>query len=117
MKRIIILLLAVLLLVGCSTTKTTIYRTASTQQEASKRMSFEWKSTPGSTCFSYIGYDSQHEKLAVIFRSNEDRAYVYSDFSASDWSEFKSADSLGSYYNKYIKGQYPSQKYDADDVR
>lgn len=117
MKRIIILLLAVLLLVGCSTTKTTIYRTASTQQEASERMSFKWKSTPGSTCFSYIGYDSQHEKLAVIFCSNEDRAYVYSDFTAADWRNFTAADSLGSYYNAYIKGKYPSERYDADELR
>lgn len=71
-----------------------------------------WQETPRSTCFAYIGYDSDFEKLAVIFRSNESRAYIYADFTAHDMSEFLSAPSLGKYYNQNIKGQYASERID-----
>ena len=75
-----------------------------------------WQSTPNSSCFSWVAYDSGDEKLAVIFRSNETRAYVYSDFSQSDWDTFISASSLGSYYNTHIKGKYDCERYDDADA-
>lgn len=71
-----------------------------------------WKETPDSTCFSYVGYDSKYEKLAVIFRNNSSRTYLYSDFTPSDYRSFMAADSLGSYYNKNIKGYYTSERID-----
>lgn len=71
-----------------------------------------WQDTPQSSCFVCVGYDSSAQKLAVTFRTSEDRVYVYSDFSQEDWDSFISADSLGSYYNKYIKGNYNSERYD-----
>lgn len=71
-----------------------------------------WQETPGSTAFAYVGYDSQYEKLAVIFRSNDSRTYVYSDFSIGDFLKFMEADSLGSYYNANIKNRYPCERID-----
>lgn len=65
--------------------------------------------TEKSSCFSEIGYDSRNEALVVRFR-NSGKAYVYLEFSSSDWSSFKTAKSLGSYYNKNIKGKYKSYR-------
>lgn len=71
-----------------------------------------WQATPGSSCFSEIAYDAEFDVLAVIFRSNTTRVYLYYDFSAEDWTAFSSADSLGSYYNKNIKGQFSGDRID-----
>ena len=65
--------------------------------------------TPESTCFSEIGYDSEWEILVVRFRDSG-ALYTYSDFSESAWNKFKAADSLGSWYNTHIKGQYEYEK-------
>ena len=67
------------------------------------------QSTPGSSCFSEIGYDSYWEILVVQFRDNGS-VYSYLDFPIDKWDKFISADSLGSWYNKYIKGQYEYEK-------
>ena len=67
------------------------------------------QSTPGSSCFSEIGYDSYWEILVVQFRDNGS-VYTYLDFPIDKWDKFISADSLGSWYNKYIKGQYEYEK-------
>ena len=64
-----------------------------------------------SSCFSEIGYDSEWETLVVRFRENNSYLYAYGNFSQSDYNQFKNASSLGTYYNTYIKGQYPSTKY------
>lgn len=65
--------------------------------------------TPDSSCFSRIGYDSAHEALVVVFRDSGSK-YCYYGFSSSDWKLFQSADSLGSYYNKNIKGNYSCER-------
>ncbi len=62
-------------------------------------------STPDSTAFSQIGYNVKDEILLVTFR-NSGKTYLYLDFPSSEWGLFKKADSLGGYYNKYIKGNY-----------
>ena len=67
------------------------------------------QSTPGSSCFSEIGYDSYWEILVVQFRDS-DSVYTYLDFPIDEWDKFTSADSLGSWYNKYIKGQYEYER-------
>ena len=77
---------------------------------------FDWWSTDNSTCFSYVGYDEDQEALAVIFRSNETRLYIYDDFSADDFDAFFSSSSLGKYYNSNIKGQYTCTRYDDFDT-
>jgi hypothetical protein len=67
------------------------------------------QSTPDSTCFSEVGYDSDWEVLVVRFRDSGS-VYTYSDFPEDEWNEFIAADSLGSWYNTYIKGQYECEK-------
>ena len=63
----------------------------------------DMKSTPDSSCFSEIGYDDWTATLYVRFRDSGS-FYSYEEF--YDWDSFRHADSLGSYYNSYIKGQY-----------
>lgn len=65
--------------------------------------------TPGSSCFSEVGYSEAHETLVVRFRGSGQR-YCYFDVPASVWTAFRSADSLGRYYNTRIKGYYSCEK-------
>ncbi len=67
------------------------------------------QSTPKSTCFCEVGYDSDWEVLVVQFRDSGS-VYTYSDFPEREWNEFIAADSLGSWYNTYIKGQYDCER-------
>ncbi len=69
----------------------------------------QMQSTPNSTCFSQIGYDSTYDILFVTFRESGS-TYIYTYFSDSDWNSFTSAESLGKYYNEYIKGFYDCNK-------
>jgi len=69
------------------------------------------RSTPGSSCFSEIGYDPDFEILVVKFRDSGS-VYTYSDFPQSEWDKFTAASSLGSWYNKHIKGKYDYEKLD-----
>lgn len=64
--------------------------------------------TPRSTCFSAVGYDWDTETLYVQFRNS---GSIYSYEVPSDvYEELLYADSMGGYYNSYIKGNYPSTK-------
>ena len=65
--------------------------------------------TPDSSCFSKIGYSEAFETLVVTFRDSG-KTYCYTNFPSSAWAAFRSADSLGRYYNTYIKGNYPCEK-------
>lgn len=65
--------------------------------------------TPGSTCFSSIGYDSGTGTLVVTFRDSG-ASYAYDEVPKSVWNKLKNADSMGGYYNKNIKGQYDCTK-------
>ena len=67
------------------------------------------QSTPGSSCFSEIGYDSDYDILVVQFRDSGS-VYTYLDFSIDEWGKFTSADSLGSWYNKHIKDKYECER-------
>ncbi len=67
------------------------------------------KSTPDSSCFSEIGYDSDWEVLVVRFR-DDGSVYTYSDFPEDEWIQFSAADSLGRWYNAHIKGRYEYEK-------
>lgn len=69
------------------------------------------QSTPKSSCFSEIGYDSDWEVLVVRFRDSGS-VYTYSGFPEEEWSKFTEAKSLGSWYNKHIKGRYEDEKID-----
>ena len=61
-----------------------------------------------SSCFSSVGYDSSLGLLWVEFWNTG--IYYYEDLSYNNYLDFISADSLGGYYNDYIKGQYPCGK-------
>lgn len=60
-------------------------------------------STPGSSCFSSVGYDDG--TLYVKFRDNG-YVYSYEDVPSYVYDELWDASSMGSYYNSYIKGYY-----------
>lgn len=66
-------------------------------------------STPDSTCFREVGYDSDWEVLVVQFRDSGS-VYTYSNFPEDEWNKFIAADSLGSWFNTYIKGQYEYER-------
>lgn len=66
------------------------------------------ESTPRSSCFSAVGYDWDNEILYVQFR---DSGSIYSYEVPSDvYDELIGADSMGRYYNSYIKGVYSSSR-------
>ena len=67
------------------------------------------KHTNSSAIYEY-GYDECYEKLVIVFTSNEDVLYVYSDISDDLFDDFKGASSLGSFYNAHIKGRYEAEK-------
>lgn len=70
--------------------------------------SVDFISTPDSTAFCQIGYDSANHILVVEFR--ESGLYRYLDVPPFVWSALRSADSKGGYYNEHIKGQYDCEK-------
>ena len=65
--------------------------------------------TPGSSCFSEVGYSETHRALVVRFRGSGQR-YSYFEVPSSVWAAFRSADSLGRYYNTRIMGYYSCEK-------
>lgn len=71
--------------------------------------SVSMESTPNSDCFSAIGYKTFQKILVVTFRDSG-ASYIYKDVPYSVWSDLKGADSMGGYYNKYIKGKYECEK-------
>ena len=122
MKRtIVFVLLMMLVLSACGKTHVTNVAEIRVEQELPAPVAdpyqetgfdgrdVSWKSTPNSTCFSSVGYDKYAEILVVVFRDSG-KVYYYEDFTQSDWDDFIDASSLGSYYNKNIKGYYPCTK-------
>ena len=69
---------------------------------------FEWKEISSSLA-TKIGYDSRHEVLAVTFRDSG-ITYYYYDVPESVWKGISTADSVGSYFNQYIKDSYDYKK-------
>lgn len=65
--------------------------------------------TENSTCFSKVMYVSSKEILIVMFR-NSGNEYAYYGVSKSVWNEFCDAESMGKYYNDYIKNEYDCVK-------
>ena len=64
--------------------------------------------TPGSSCFSKIGYSDAHETLVLVFRNGG--VYLYTGVPDAVWQSFCAADSLGRFFNTKIKGVFPSEK-------
>ena len=82
---------------------------ASTEPAAFSIEDVEMIATPDSSCFSEVGYSEAFETLVVTFRGSG-KTYCYTSFTPADWTAFRAADSLGSYYNKNIKGNFPCEK-------
>lgn len=61
-----------------------------------------------SDTFSEIGYSVESSTLIVRFERGA--AYAYYDVPEEVWSSFCKADSLGTYYNEYIKGQFDCRR-------
>jgi hypothetical protein len=121
MKRLLICLTACLLLVSCGDdyNEEEEYSRSSYSDEYeeddddrsyhSDDYSLNWISTPDSTCFSRISYDSWHDVLAVEFRDSGAQ-YVYFDVEGWVWDELRDASSMGGYYNSDIKGNYDCER-------
>lgn len=58
-----------------------------------------------STCFSEVSYDIDNEILVVRFRDSG-ALYYYYKISPSFYDSFRSAESLGGFYNDNIKGKF-----------
>ena len=58
-----------------------------------------------SSCFSEVSYDINNEILVVRFRDSG-ALYYYYKISPSFYDSFRSADSLGGFYNNSIKGKF-----------
>lgn len=114
---IIALLLAALLLTGCGAAESrsataaepAISAPRSTPVPAKPDYSDIRMHAVDSSCFSSIGYDADNQILKVQFRESGEY-YVYFDFSEEDYEAFSSADSLGKYFNAYIKGVYDYER-------
>jgi hypothetical protein len=61
-----------------------------------------------STMAAQVGYDEEREILQIEF--NNGSVYQYSAVEPEIWEDLQSTDSIGSFYNREIKGYYPSVK-------
>lgn len=92
-----------------STTRETTTAPTATEPAAFSPDDVAMTATPNSSCFSEVGYSEAQETLVVRFRDSGKR-YCYYDVPVSVWKAFRSADSLGRYYNTKIKGYYSCEK-------
>lgn len=104
MRRIIILLLLAFALVSCSPNIDTAIN-PSDDSYAYDGQSACFYETPCSDCFSSVGYNYRKKELTVVFRDGPGW-YVYYDVPEDVFEEFYDSDSLGTYYNENIKGNY-----------
>ena len=65
--------------------------------------------TPDSSCFSAVGYDSAEKVLYAQFRDSG-AIYSYDDVPSAVYGDLMHAESMGGYYNGYIKGHYTSHR-------
>ena len=130
MKKIILTFITILLITGCSNNKTnnsgnyynknenTSYVKEDYVYEDEEEFDIEsikLKSIDDSSCFSYVGYENDFKILLLVFKEEPNRCYKYDDISYSDYKDFINSDSLGSYYNAYIKPYY-DYSYRYDDI-
>ena len=91
------------------TTEPSVASTTESVPAAFSLSDVEMTETPNSSCFSAVGYSEPFETLVLTFRDSG-KTYLYYNVSASVWAAFRSADSLGRYFNTKIKGVYTSEK-------
>ena len=83
------------------------------EKQAQQENYFHMQLTFSSTCFSEIGYNPVSQTLRVCFRTTG--YYQYRNFSQEDYNKFCAADSLGTYFDKHIKGHYEYHKEDQEE--
>lgn len=62
-----------------------------------------------------IKYCDILELLEIMFKYDKNESYVFLNFPKDKFEEFINSDSLGHYYNQYIKGKYEFQKTIRDE--
>jgi KTSC domain len=65
-----------------------------------------------SSMASAVGYDNNENILQVEFHNGT--VYQYEGVEPETWKDFYCADSVGSFFNEQIKGQYESERIDED---
>ena len=62
--------------------------------------------TSRSSFINSASYYSCDNKFGFLIIGLQGREYIYKNLPKTIWIQFKQASSLGTYYNKYIKGRY-----------
>ena len=125
MKKILSLLLAAVLLCGCSATPPTtiqpeptvapptqpITEPPTTAPPETTEAEPEWETlrTSESTCFTVISYCCATQELQLQFRESGSW-YSYFNVEPRIWDTFKNSDSKGGFYNDFIKGRYEYER-------
>lgn len=110
MKRVLTFFLAVIMVVS-------LIPLAFAETETPREMALEVElEVVSSSVFSKMGYDEENEILVVQFKDSKAN-YAYYDFPQDQYEEFIEADSLGSYFNEYIKDCYDYERLDKESTR
>lgn len=82
-------------------------------QESSKKEEFDYSSidlvSVESSVISEVGFDKPRKILLIRFKDSGD-LYAYYDVSVTAYSNMIQSESIGTYFNKHIKGQYKYTK-------
>lgn len=60
-----------------------------------------------SSCMAAVGYDAPSRELWIEFTTGN--AYTYSDVPAAVRDELLSAESMGAYFNRSVRDEYPGR--------
>lgn len=72
---------------------------------------------PDSSLIKALAYNPETRELAVTFLDNpDDVTYVYEKVPTEYWNSFKSANSKGSWYNRFVKGAFHSKVVHLQDT-
>ncbi len=66
-----------------------------------------------STMANAVGYDPDREVLQIEFKNGS--VYQYEHVEEETWEEMISSNSTGKFFNREIKGNYPSKRLDIND--
>lgn len=106
MRKVLIAIL--LILCGCSSTSSEHIKEANHYSDGAVAEVFDITKIDmkdvESSAIAYIGYSK--ERLIIVFNSSLDRCYVYENVPYDVYRDLLNAESIGGYYNKYIKGTY-----------
>ena len=63
-----------------------------------------------STLVERIGYNPLNEQLSIVFRASPQTTYNFAGVSRSTANQLIEADSKGKYFNRNIRGRFPTSK-------